>query len=48
MGRNRYKDASEVIKSGFQEQESNVQLLENAIQEGIESGVVTDFNPRII
>lgn len=45
----RYKNASEVIRAGLrllEEEENKVQLLKNAIQEGIESGVATDFNPK--
>jgi len=44
----RYKNASEVIRAGLrllEEEESKIQILKNAIQEGEESGVATDFNP---
>lgn len=44
----RYKNASEVIRAGLrllEEEENKVQILKNAIQEGIESGIAKDFNP---
>ncbi|MHC5354827.1 type II toxin-antitoxin system ParD family antitoxin [Myroides sp. LJL115] len=44
----RYKNASEVIRAGLrllEEEENKVQILKNAIQEGIESGIAQDFNP---
>ncbi|MHC5310665.1 type II toxin-antitoxin system ParD family antitoxin [Myroides sp. LJL116] len=44
----RYKNASEVIRAGLRllvEEENKVQILKNAIQEGIESGIAKDFNP---
>lgn len=45
----RYKNASEVIRAGLrllEEEENKVQILKKAIQEGIESGIATDFNPK--
>lgn len=44
----RYKNASEVIRAGLrllEEEESKVQLLKNAIQEGIDSGISLNFDP---
>jgi antitoxin ParD1/3/4 len=44
----RYKNASEVIRAGLrllEEEESKIQLLKTAIQEGIDSGINKDFNP---
>jgi len=43
----RYKNFSEVIRAGLrllEEEENKIKLLKNAIQEGIESGIATDFN----
>ncbi|MGL5234781.1 MAG: type II toxin-antitoxin system ParD family antitoxin [Empedobacter falsenii] len=45
----RYKNASEVIRAGLrllEEEENKIQILKNAIQEGIDSGVAKDFNPK--
>jgi len=45
----RYKNASEVIRAGLrllEEEENKVQLLKNAIQEGIDSGIAKDFDPQ--
>ncbi|MBY0425550.1 MAG: type II toxin-antitoxin system ParD family antitoxin [Cytophagales bacterium] len=45
----RYKNASEVIRAGLrllEQEENKVQILKNAIQEGIESGRVEDFDPK--
>ena len=44
----RFKNASEVIRAGLrllEEEESKVIALRNAIQEGIESGLVENFDP---
>lgn len=46
----RYKNASEVIRAGLrllEEEENKIIALREAIQEGIESGIVHDFNPDI-
>jgi antitoxin ParD1/3/4 len=45
----RYKNASEVIRAGLrllEEDENRIQALKNAIQEGIDSGVAKNFNPK--
>jgi antitoxin ParD1/3/4 len=44
----RFKNVSEVIRAGLrllEEEESKVMALRNAIQEGIDSGIVEDFDP---
>ena len=45
----RYKNASEVIRAGLrllEEEESKYTALKKALQEGIDSGIVNDFNPE--
>ena len=45
----RYKNASEVIRAGLrllEEEENKVAALKQAIQEGIDSGIVEDFDPE--
>lgn len=45
----RYKNASEVIRAGLrllEEEENKVQILKNAIQEGIDSGIAKNFDPK--
>lgn len=45
----RYKNVSEVIRAGLrllENEESKVIALKNAIQEGIESGIAHDFDPK--
>jgi len=45
----RYKNASEVIRAGLrllEEEENKVAALKYAIKEGIDSGVVEDFDPE--
>lgn len=45
----RFKNASEVIRAGLrllEEDETRIQLLKNAIQEGIDSGINSEFNPK--
>lgn len=45
----RFKNASEVIRAGLrllEEEENKIAALKNAIVEGIESGVVKNFDPK--
>jgi len=45
----RFNNASEVIRAGLrllEEEESRVAALKNAIQEGIDSGIAQDFDPK--
>ncbi|WP_108868568.1 type II toxin-antitoxin system ParD family antitoxin [Aquimarina aquimarini] len=45
----RFKNVSEVIRAGLrllEEEESKTVALKNAIQEGIDSGIAHDFNPK--
>ena len=45
----RFKNASEVIRAGLrllEEEENKAIALRNAIQEGVEGGMATDFNPK--
>lgn len=45
----RYKNVSEVIRAGLrllEDEESKVIALRNAIQEGIDSGIANDFDPK--
>jgi antitoxin ParD1/3/4 len=45
----RFNNASEVVRAGLrllEEEENRIQILRNAIQEGIESGRVVDFDPK--
>ena len=49
VSQGRYKNASEVIRAGLrllEEEENKIQILKNAIQEGIKSGIANDFNPQ--
>ena len=49
VAQGRYKNASEVIRAGLrllEEEEHKVQILKDAILEGIESGIAKDFNPK--
>jgi antitoxin ParD1/3/4 len=45
----RYKNASEVLRAGLrllEEEENKLVALKSAIQEGITSGVVKNFDPK--
>ena len=45
----RYNNASEVIRSGLrllEDQEQKMAALRSAIEEGINSGIVDDFDPQ--
>ncbi|WP_374461485.1 type II toxin-antitoxin system ParD family antitoxin [Chryseobacterium taeanense] len=45
----RFKNASEVIRAGLrllEEEENKIQLVKNAIHEGISSGIAHDFEPK--
>ena len=45
----RFKNASEVIRAGLrllEEEESKIVALKKAINEGIESGIANDFDPK--
>jgi antitoxin ParD1/3/4 len=45
----RFNNASEVVRAGLrllEEEENRSQILRKAIQEGIESGRVVDFDPK--
>ncbi|MFZ1705792.1 MAG: type II toxin-antitoxin system ParD family antitoxin [Saprospiraceae bacterium] len=45
----RYTNASEVIRAGLrllEEEEQKFYALRNAIQEGIDSGIAENFNPK--
>lgn len=49
VSQGRYKNASEVIRAGLrllEEEENKIQILKNAIQEGIESGTAKDFDAK--
>ena len=45
----RFKNASEVIRAGLrllEEEENKIMSLKQAIQEGIDSGIAKNFNPK--
>lgn len=45
----RYKNASEVIRAGLrllEEEESRIQALKYAIEEGLDSGIAENFNAK--
>jgi antitoxin ParD1/3/4 len=45
----RYKNTSEIIRAGLrllEEEENKIAALKTAIQEGIDSGIAKNFNPK--
>lgn len=49
ISRGRFKNASEVIRAGLrllEEEENKIQMLRNAIQEGLDSGIAKDFDAK--
>ena len=45
----RYKNASEIIRAGLrllEEEENKIAALKNALEDGINSGIVKNFNPQ--
>ena len=45
----RFKNVSEVVRAGLrllEEEENRVKALRSAIQEGIDSGIAHDFDPK--
>ena len=49
ISQGRFQNASEVIRAGLrmlEEEENKILALRNAIQEGIDSGIATDFDPK--
>lgn len=45
----RYNNASEVVRAGLrllEDEENKITALRNAIQEGMDSGVAKDFEPK--
>ncbi len=49
ISQGRYNNASEVVRAGLrllEEEENKMIALREAIQEGIDSGIANDFDPR--
>jgi antitoxin ParD1/3/4 len=49
ISKGRFQNASEVIRAGLrllEEEEAKIVALRSAIQEGIESGIATNFDPE--
>jgi antitoxin ParD1/3/4 len=45
----RFKNASEVVRAGLrllEEEENKIAALRDAVQEGIDSGIAYDFDPK--
>ena len=48
ISQGRYNNASEVIRAGLrllEENDRHLSILKSAIEEGLQSGVISDFNP---
>ena len=49
ISQGRYKNASEVVRAGLrllEEEENKMVALREAIQDGIDSGIANDFDPK--
>ena len=49
MKEGRYKNASEIIRAGLrllEEEEHRIKAFQNAINEGMESGIAKGYNPK--
>lgn len=49
VSKGRFSNASEVVRAGLrllEEEENKILALRSAIQEGLNSGIITDFNPQ--
>lgn len=49
VSKGRFNNASEVVRAGLrllEEEEKKIISLRKAIQEGIDSGIATDFEPK--
>ena len=49
VSQGRFKNASEVIRAGLrllEEEENKIVVLKKAIEQGIESGIANNFNPK--
>lgn len=49
VSKGRFQNASEVIRAGLrmlEEEEDKITALRSAIQEGLDSGIATDFDPK--
>lgn len=49
LSKGRFSNASEVIRAGLrllEEEENKISVLKSAIQEGLNSGIATDFDPQ--
>lgn len=49
IAQGRYKNASEVLRAGLrllEEEENKITILKSSIQEGLNSGMMKEFNPK--